>query len=230
MDCFGDPWIDGGLCNRDSLRITWTGKIGTTLGKYWSLEGPIPPPFSASYLRRDNQHLQTYKSQRQAYLANLQQERAKRQHDQVAAQAKPVPGLSEKLNAPYMPTILSPAEGAQFTKGGPVLLMVKGPEKDTLGNFLQIEFESCVYDQARNACNWQKRGGDGRASVPDLLAGTYRLPPAIVGEIGTWRLRVQRPVDSAARTPAGYPSLWRSFGVIPLAAQQGPMGGRKLGQ
>lgn len=230
MDCSGDPWIDDGICNRNSLKITWKGNAVVTLGKYWSLEGPIPPPFSASYLRRDRQLIQTYKSQRQAYLVNLQQERAKQQQERIALQAKPVPGLNEKLNASYMPTILSPAENAQFTKGAPVLLMVKAPEKDTLGNVVQVEFESCVYDQARNACNWQKRGGDARASVPDLLAETYRLPSTIVGETGSWRLRVQRPADPVAKIPAGYPSQWRTFGIIPLAAQQAPIRAPALGR
>lgn len=227
MDCFGDPWIEGGLCSRDSLRITWTGKIGTLLGKYWSLAGPIPPPFSASYLRRDPQHLQAYKSQRQAYLAKVHQDR----QSKLTAQAKPVPGvIEETVNAPYMPTILSPAEGAQFVRGAPILLMVKPPEKDILGNTVQVEFQSCVFDPARNTCNWTPRGADGRVNVPDLLAGTYRLPARIVGETASWRLRVQRPADSITKTPAGYPSVWRKFVIVPPAAQQGPMGGPKLGQ
>lgn len=223
MDCFGDPWIDDGLCNRDSLRISWTGSPSTILTDLFSPSGQYAPPFTASFLRNDRQLIQTYKSQRQAYLANLQQERAKRQQARITAQAKPVPGLSEKLTAPYMPTILSPGESAQFTKGGPVLLMVKPPERDTLGNVVQIEFQSCVYDQARSACNWIPRGIEGGVTVPDLLAGTYRLPARIVGETGSWRLRVQRPADPAAKTPAGYPSQWRRFGIMPLAAQPGPI-------
>lgn len=225
MDCFGDPWIDGGLCSHDSLRITWSQSSGAfyVLGKHFSPDGPIPPPFSASYLRQDPQLIQAYKSQRQAYLANLQQERTKRQQARITAQAKPVPGLSEKLNAPYMPTILSPGESAQFTKGGPVVLMVKAPERDTLGNVVQIEFQSCIYDQARNACNWTPRGIEGGVNVPDLLAGTYRLPARIVDATGSWRLRVQRPADPGTATPAGYPSQWRRFGIIPLAAQPGPI-------
>jgi hypothetical protein len=219
MDCFGDPWIDAGLCSRDSLRIAWKGAEDAGLMSQFSPNSPTPPPFTASFLRGNPQVLQAYKSQRQAYLAKLQQDRQAK----ITAQAKQVPGvIQQTVNAPYMATILSPAEGQKFTKGGPILLMVKAPEKDTLGSFVQLEFQSCVYDPARNACNWIQQGGVAQVSVPELLAGTYRLPDRFANQNGSWRLRVQRP--------GGQASLWRSYGIIPLAAQQGPIKGPVIGR
>ncbi|MBX3235527.1 MAG: hypothetical protein KF814_05200 [Nitrospiraceae bacterium] len=227
MNCFGDPWIDGGICDRNSLRIAWKGLTFPPLMDQFSPSGPIPPPFSASYLRRDPPRIQAYKAQRQTYLTQLQQERQAK----ISGLPQQVPGaLDQTINAPYMPTILSPAEGAQFVRGGPMLLMVRAPEKDTLGNLVQIEFQLCVFDQAKNACNWLSQGIEGKVAVPDLLAGTYRLPPRIADKPGTWRLRVQRPADPVARTAAGYPSVWRRFVIVVPGGQTGPSRGPVFGR
>lgn len=173
MDCYSDPWIDDGLCTPNTLRMSWKGSVPPQLMRQFSPNGPVAPPFSASYLRGDRTMIQNYKAQRQTYLAQLQRERKPK----ISGVPKQIPGaLAQTIDAPYMPTILSPAEGAQFVRGGPVLLMVKSPEKDSLGTVVQVEFQYCVFDQAKGACNWIPQGIEGRVNVSDLLAAPTGSP------------------------------------------------------
>ncbi len=227
--CYSDPWIDDGICNRNELRISWEGPGSVdALTRLLSYDpgGPIPPPFSASLLRRDRDHpaqIQAFRTQRQNDLQALAAKRKQEQLERLTGQ--PPKGAvqgARVIDLMYRPTILSPGEGGQYVVGKPIGLMVKPPEKDILGTVLKITYQNWVCDQS-GKCWWNPAGAESPVSVAEAQAGAYRLKSNDLSRRGRWRINVQR-VEPA---PLGAESPWRNFSVITAAQQTGPTGPTK---
>lgn len=216
MRCLNDPWLDNGICSRESLTLNWSGTESQPVLSYvLSPENTqITPPFTASFLRRDSATLQAYRAQRQRDLAAIAEQRKREQMERLTGQPpKEATQGARIVDLMYRPEILSPGEGAQYVIGKPIMLMVKPPAKGVLGSTLIVHYQHCNWNQSRNACDWATYKKENNVKTMDAQAGAYQLRWA--DKTGRWRINVVNSAD-------GVESPWRNFTVITVAQQIGP--------